>query len=238
MLINAEHLATIVKKPKIKISKRLQKIANFAQKDFFIVDLGVDSGNLDIFIAQNSKNLKKIFAIEEKQKPFDNLISNINFYDVKEKIVPFLIDHIPNKKFDCLIIAGLGCYTIFNVLKRFGLSKLKNKHLILGPQGTQLELFILKRRLSSFFNVKTELIEEKGKLYEIWDLTRFKRNINDFSLMFSFDSENEIIKKKYISLKRKEIKYYLKFFDRKTFNDNSFEEFKKKEIFERLNDEN
>ena len=63
----------------MKLSKRLEAIASFIDKNDKIVDVGCDHGYLDIYLALYKHN-KMIIATDISEKVIENTILNINNY--------------------------------------------------------------------------------------------------------------------------------------------------------------
>ncbi len=104
----------------IKLSKRLKAIGDFtlSKKSNKIIDVGCDHALLDIYLLQNNESLK-IIASDNKEKPLENAKKNIEKYSFLNKIEVCLKDGINNidKEVDTVIISGMGCETIIEILE-------------------------------------------------------------------------------------------------------------------------
>ena len=101
----------------IKLSKRLKIIHDMVPKSV-VADIGSDHGKLMIALAQSGK-VKKGFAVENKEGPFERLRSNLIRYHVNDMITPLFSDGIKDitRDVSTIVIAGMGGQTIVNILK-------------------------------------------------------------------------------------------------------------------------
>ena len=76
----------------IKLSKRLKIIHDMVPKSV-VADIGSDHGKLMIALVQSGV-VKKGFAVENKEGPFERLRSNLIRYHVDDKITPLFSDGI------------------------------------------------------------------------------------------------------------------------------------------------
>ena len=101
----------------IRLSKRL-KIIHDMVPNSVVADIGSDHGKLMIALAQSGK-VKKGFAVENKEGPFERLRSNLIRYHVNDMITPLFSDGIKDitRDVSTIVIAGMGGQTIVNILK-------------------------------------------------------------------------------------------------------------------------
>lgn len=101
----------------IKLSKRLKIIFDMVPNSV-TADIGSDHGKLMIALAQSGK-VKKGFAVENKEGPFERLRSNIIRYHVNDIVTPLFSDGIKDITRDVatVVIAGMGGQTIVKILK-------------------------------------------------------------------------------------------------------------------------
>ena len=102
----------------IKLSKRLETVANYISDNAKVVDIGCDHGLLDIYLAQNRKNIT-IIASDINENALNNAISNIKKYNL-EKIINCRIsnglDNILKEEIDTIVMSGMGAHTIVGIL--------------------------------------------------------------------------------------------------------------------------
>ena len=101
----------------IRLSKSL-KIINDMVHNSVVADIGSDHGKLMIALVQSGK-VKKGFAVENKEGPFERLRSNLIRYHVNDMITPLFSDGIKDitRDVSTIVIAGMGGQTIVNILK-------------------------------------------------------------------------------------------------------------------------
>ena len=101
----------------IKLSERLKIIHDMVPKSV-VADIGSDHGKLMIALVQ-SGIVRKGFAVENKEGPFERLRSNLIRYHVNEKITPLFSDGIKDitRDVNTIVIAGMGGQTIVRILK-------------------------------------------------------------------------------------------------------------------------
>ena len=103
----------------IKLSKRLKTTGDLilSKKSNIIIDVGCDHALLDIYLLQNDEKLK-IIASDNKEKPLENARKNIEKYSFLNKIEVCLKEGINNisKDVDTVVISGMGCETIIDIL--------------------------------------------------------------------------------------------------------------------------
>lgn len=101
----------------IRLSKRL-KIIHDMVPNSVVADIGSDHGKLMIALVQSGK-VKKGFAVENKEGPFERLRSNLIRYHVNDVITPLFSDGIKDitRDVSTIVIAGMGGQTIVNILK-------------------------------------------------------------------------------------------------------------------------
>ena len=101
----------------IRLSKRL-KIIHDMVPNSVVTDIGSDHGKLMIALVQSGK-VKKGFAVENKEGPFERLRSNLIRYHVNDMITPLFSDGIKDitRDVSTIVIAGMGGQTIVNILK-------------------------------------------------------------------------------------------------------------------------
>lgn len=113
----------------IKLSNRLQTIANMVKKGSRIIDVGCDHAFLDIYLVKNNI-VKKAIASDITKGAINQAIKNVNDYKLEDKIDIRLGDGLStlnNKdKVDTVIISGMGDKTIINILKNYDLKGINN----------------------------------------------------------------------------------------------------------------
>ena len=157
---------------RIKLTKRLQALADLVEKGASVADIGTDHGYLPVYLAQTHA-YGKIFASDVSAASLAAAHRSAADYDVLEAITfitaPGLVGIIP-KDTDTIVIAGLGGETIINILENAPWTKNHNVTLILQPQS---KIDLLSRFLyDNGYEIKqTKSIIDKRKHYTVFLVT-------------------------------------------------------------------
>ena len=168
----------------VKLSKRLMAIANLVENTDILVDIGSDHALLPIYLAENNI-VKTIYAVDNKMKPLNNAIKNIDKYNLKDRVIPLLSDGFNSIDFDydIVTISGMGGDLIRSILSN---NRFKNdKTLILEGNKNHDE-------------IRTYLMDNYYKI--IYEEIVFEQNIYYFII-------KAVPNKTKIELSKNEIKY-------------------------------
>jgi len=153
---------------KIKLSARLQTLADNIDNNASVADIGTDHGYLPIYLAQ-TEAVKKIAASDISAASLQSARRFASEYNVTEKIT-FInasgLEGISVHDFDTIVIAGMGGETIIEILSNTPRIKQQKIKFILQPQS---KLDLLSRFLyDNEYKIKsTQRLEDKGKRYVI-----------------------------------------------------------------------
>lgn len=157
---------------KVKLNKRLQKVADLVLENKKIIDVGCDHAFLSIYLVQN-KHPQLMIASDIKKGPLEQASKNCLKYGVSDKITLQLAPGIEkiNKNIDTIIISGMGGLNMIGILK-YKKDLYKNVDtIILSPNNYSDE--VRKEICKIGFYIDEEvLIEENNIIYVI---IRFKR---------------------------------------------------------------
>ena len=150
----------------IKLSKRLKIIHDMVPVSV-VADIGSDHGKLMIALVQSGK-VKKGFAVENKEGPFERLRSNIIRYHVEDMIAPLFSDGIKDITRDVgtIVIAGMGGQTIVKILKAHP-EKLVSVKTIIIDAHTAVPLARREISQMGFAIADEQIVKEDGIFYEI-----------------------------------------------------------------------
>lgn len=146
----------------MKLSKRLQTIADLIPNKSSVIDVGCDHGLLSIYLA-NEKECNVIASDVN-----ENALSNAKFNKQKHDAVNVNIvlsdglDNIKVNKEDYLVIAGMGTTTITNILK----DKKLPDNIIISTHNQLYELRVFVNSLG-YKIVDEVFVDERGKKYII-----------------------------------------------------------------------
>lgn len=152
----------------MKLTNRLQAVADYIKKGSTVADIGTDHGYLPVYLIEN-KIAKHVYACDINKGPLDAAISQIKTNKMSDFITPILsngLDGLKEKHVDQIVIAGMGGVLIGEILKN-NLSIVKEvDSLILQPMTGQAELrvFLLE---NGFEILEENLAKEKKRMYQV-----------------------------------------------------------------------
>jgi len=165
----------------MKLSKRLQTIADFVKKNSVVADIGTDHAHIPIYLIEN-KIIDKAYACDINKGPLEKAKENIENFGVSKNIVLRLsngLDKMSNKEVDTIIIAGMGGELIIDILERGKSFFDKKNTFILSPHTKTDEVrdYLLRK---GFEILKEDMCIEEGKFYTVMEV-RYTEN----KLMYS-----------------------------------------------------
>lgn len=161
----------------IKLSKRLQAIADFINKNDKVIDVGCDHGYLSIYLADNI-GCKKVIASDVNQNALNSAIKNINNYNLNKKIDIVLSDglqSINTSDYNTIVISGMGTSTILKILDNPEKLKTISKLII---QSNNDHYKLRKELIKKGFVISNEKIVFDKKYYIIIE---FNKGIKKYS---------------------------------------------------------
>lgn len=165
----------------IKLSKRLQRIADFVPAGSRVADIGSDHGLLVSYLVLEKIALTAV-AGEIKIGPFDSTKRQIDKFNLNDLVSVQLGDGLSviEESVDVIIIAGMGGALIVEILED-GTSKLDSvSRLILQPNVG--EYFVRKWLYANKWEiVEEEIIKEKNRYYELIIAEKTVRNSQTLS---------------------------------------------------------
>ncbi len=171
----------------MKLSKRLQTIADMIPNGSRVIDVGCDHGLLSIFLAQEKQCL--CLATDVNEKALNNAIVNIAKYNVSN-VDTFLTDGIRDIDInvnDYIVIAGMGTTTIKHILNTNSLSD----HLIIASNNQLFELRDYITRLG-YIIIKEEFIVDYQKKYIIIEFLKGHQKYTRLDLQYGPLLKNNI----------------------------------------------
>ena len=170
----------------MKLSKRLQTIADFVKKGAVVADIGTDHAHIPIYLIKNNI-ISKAYACDINNGPLEKAKENINYYGVKniELRLSNGLEKLKTDEADTVIIAGMGGELITDILekgRRFFESKRK---FILSPH-TKIDE-VRKFLLSNGFEItKEDMCIDEGKFYTVMEVkyTENKEMYSEAELLY------------------------------------------------------
>ena len=193
----------------MKLSKRLQTIADFVKKGAVVADIGTDHAHIPIYLIKNNI-ISKAYACDINKGPLEKAEENINYYGVKniELRLSNGLEKLKTDEADTVIIAGMGGELITDILekgRRFFESKRK---FILSPH-TKIDE-VRKFLLSNGFEItKEDMCIDEGKFYTVMEVkyTENKEMYSEAELLYGkylIENKHPVLLR---FLKKEETKY-------------------------------
>lgn len=161
----------------MKLSKRLQTIADMITEANKIYDVGCDHAYLDIYLA----NLGfKCVAIDVRKQIIENAKKNVCESGLEKKIDVILNDGLEGleiNKNDVVVLSGLGTKTILKIIKNQPI-----KRLIVQSNDN---LYLLRKIMTdrNYYISEENIIFEDNKYYIIIKFEFGKTEYNEYQLM-------------------------------------------------------
>lgn len=195
----------------MKITKRLENIANLVEKGKSVIDIGTDHGLVPLYLAKNNIS-KDIIATDISAKSLKKLEDKLdkNLENIIKTEVCDGLDGIDIKENQIAIIAGMGAITIIDILSK-DIDKVRNFDYVIceGNIGNEkLRKFLNE---NNFIIDKDFLIKDGRKHY---DIIRFK-NGKDRRLSlgeiyfgkFIYSENNPLLMKRIEQIYNKNLKF-------------------------------
>lgn len=195
----------------MKITKRLENIANLVEKGKSVIDIGTDHGLVPLYLAKNNIS-KDILATDISAKSLKKLEDKLdkNLENIIKTEVCDGLDGIDIKENQIAIIAGMGAITIIDILSK-DIDKVRNLDYVIceGNIGNEkLRKFLNE---NNFIIDKDFLIKDGRKHY---DIIRFK-NGKDRRLSlgeiyfgkFIYSENNPLLMKRIEQIYNKNLKF-------------------------------
>lgn len=193
----------------IKLSNRLQLIADYIEKEDNVIDIGCDHALLDIYLSM--KFSKSYIASDLRSSALEFAKENIKKYNMENKINIRCgngLDVINDDDLiDTVIISGMGFYTILNILKnKKKISKI-NKFIIQSNSNSEaIRKYMIK---NGFYIEKEDVAQDKNLFYIISCYKKGKRKYSKIDIEIGMFKDDDI-SKKYIDLEIKKYRLLLK----------------------------
>lgn len=195
----------------MKITKRLENIANLVEKGKSVIDIGTDHGLVPLYLAKNNIS-KDILATDISAKSLKKLEDKLgkNLENIIKTEVCDGLDGIDIKENQIAIIAGMGAITIIDILSK-DIDKVRNFDYVIceGNIGNEkLRKFLNE---NNFIIDRDFLIKDGRKHY---DIIRFK-NGKDRRLSlgeiyfgkFIYSENNPLLMKRIEQIYNKNLKF-------------------------------
>lgn len=150
------------------ISKRLESLVKYIEKNDKIIDIGCDHALLDIYLIKN-KFVNRLIASDIHEQALNAGIANIKKYKLSKYIDARLGNGLEvlneNDDIDTILISGMGTNTILDILNNDYLSNI-NK-LIIQSNNNHEELRINIIKLGFYIEDEEYLVDNKKNYINI-----------------------------------------------------------------------
>ena len=155
----------------MRTSKRLKAITEFIEEDDKIIDIGCDHALLDIYLKEEYPNIK-VIASDISEGAIKQAKKTVERHNMDKEIDVRIGDGLTVAdidEYDTIVIAGMGFYTIKEILSNK--EKIKNVKKIIIQSNTdivKLRKYIIKL---GYKITKEKLVEDKDIIYTIIEFT-------------------------------------------------------------------
>lgn len=169
----------------VKLSKRLDKIASYVEKDSILADIGCDHALLDIYLEKN-KIVKKAYACDVNSNALNQAKKNILLYNANN-VDTILSDGFKNisssYNINTVVISGLGNSKIISILKNDN-SLLKKIDTLIIQSNTNV-YDVRKNVVKLGYYIESEcMVKERDIIYQIIKFKKGYRYYSDRQLYF------------------------------------------------------
>ena len=155
--------------PKIKLSKRLEKIARLIPLSGGVVDIGTDHGHLPVWLAQNGHS-GKLTATDIKKGPLSVARKTAARFGQARRLDFVLCDGLSGidaSDFGTIVIAGMGGETIAHILSEAPWTRDSSRPLMLILQPMTKSQLLRLWLFENGYEVLSESLVEDGRIFEI-----------------------------------------------------------------------
>ena len=146
------------------LSKRLKAISEMIMKNEVVFDCGSDHALLPCFLVLNGI-CPKAYAGDKRQGPLKQALNNIDNYHLNGRVIPVLSDGLSKMSDDVtvVVIAGMGFYTVKDILEAGELSKLKQIVVQVNRNADKLREYLAFKH----YTITDERVVKDNFYYEI-----------------------------------------------------------------------
>lgn len=164
----------------MKLSKRLQKIADLVAVGSIVADIGTDHGYIPAYLIESGK-CKKVIGSDISKGSLDKIIQYVKQLNLENKIDTRLgngLEVLKPKEVDTVIIAGMGGILMKEILEKDLEITNSITNFILQPMIAAKEL--REYLIQNDFMIKDEeLVKEENIFYEIIYAIKGENKIED-----------------------------------------------------------
>ncbi|MBE5957756.1 MAG: SAM-dependent methyltransferase [Lachnospiraceae bacterium] len=181
----------------MKLSKRLEAVANMISPGGVIADIGTDHGYVPIYLIEKGM-FEKAYAADINKGPIERAEEHIRECGLSDKITTVLsngMEKLGGKNINKVIIAGMGGELICKILDNSPIIS-ELDEMVLSPHSDIYK--VRKKILEKNFRIADEkMIKDAGKYYIIINTVKCKDRdeYDEFELMYGrklFENKDKI----------------------------------------------
>ena len=166
------------------LSKRLEVLASFIDKEDSLVDVGCDHGYLSIYLKENKK-CNNVICSDVNQNALNSAINNIKKTNlVIDCYLSDGIKDVPMDNINTIVIAGMGTSNIISILSDKNKIKNVNK-IVLQSNNNHEELRRFMNDINYYLD-KEKYVYDKGKWYTIMLFRKNNKKNKEIELKYGF----------------------------------------------------
>lgn len=188
----------------IQLSKRLQAVASFVEKDSVIADIGSDHAYLPTYLVQQGI-VQKGIAGEVVAGPFEAALKNVKRKGLTDAITVRLASGLAaieeSDGVNTVTIAGMGGTLIASILEE-GKNRLTNVQRIITQPNIYAQAIRQWAIENGWLIFNERILKEDGKIYEVVVLEKGEAEYDDLSLLvgpFLLKEKNDVFFEKWTS---------------------------------------
>lgn len=167
----------------MKLSKRLDAIAQLIKPNSVVADIGTDHALLPCYLV-NEVNVKHVYACDINQGPLDHAAQTVQKYGCDTSISLVLSPGLAklSDNLDTIVIAGMGFETIKIILEN-DIARFTNLSQLIIQSNT--DLYELRQWLiNNGFSIKQEVLVDDGFYYHILEVVKGNQELDELSLRY------------------------------------------------------
>lgn len=166
----------------MKLSCRLQRIADFVTNGNTLADIGTDHGYIPIYLVENNI-IPYAYACDVKSGPLERAGENIKEHKLQDRITLRLsngLEKLKKNEADTILIAGMGGELIIDILNSGKEVLETSKELIVSPHS---EINLVRKYLNSqkYTILDEDMIKDAGKYYIIMKWVKSSGFVDTYS---------------------------------------------------------
>ena len=181
----------------VKLSARLQALANMVSSGNIVCDIGCDHGWVSIYLIQQGI-ASKVLAMDVRTGPLERAREHIAQYDLEAYIETRLSDGLQKMQVGeatAMVCAGMGGPLMMKILTEGREMAKAMKELILQPQS-ELAMFRRFLREEGYRIVAEDMVLEDGKFYPMMKVVPTEKSLlEDEKKQEIYDTYGELLLK-------------------------------------------